>query len=118
LKTEKVRGLKKMSYKEKQEQVDLWISQFKIKYFSPHEIVVQLSEEIGELAEAIYKKENALISEEISDVVFALICMTNRHEIRLEDNYEKEPEIKEPFLNLAYRVGQLSRELSHIYGPK
>lgn len=107
-----------MSFEEKQKRVDEWVSQFKISYFSPHEIIVQLSEELGELAEAISKKQKEQITEEVSDVVFALICLTNRHNIKLNDVYEEESENKDAFLNLTIRIGQLSREISHTYGPK
>lgn len=107
-----------MNYLASQQEVDRWISQFKIAYFKPHEIINQLAEENGELALAIEENKQGAIAEELADVVFALLCMSNSHTITLNKNYQYIP-LKKPSTNvLTYTIGQVAREISHMYGPK
>ena len=42
-----------MPLKDIQKQVDEWVQQFKIPYWTPHEILARLTEETGELAREI-----------------------------------------------------------------
>ena len=39
-----------MAFKKIQEDVDAWISQYKLGYFKPLEILARLAEEVGEVA--------------------------------------------------------------------
>ena len=42
-----------MPLKEVQEQVEDWVTQYKIGYWKPHEILARLMEETGELAREV-----------------------------------------------------------------
>ena len=70
-----------------QKQVDEWVNQHKIGYFKPLEIMARLTEEIGELARELNHRygpkikksteETKEIEDEIGDVIFTLICLSN-----------------------------------------
>ncbi len=88
-----------MSLTKYQKNVDNWISQYKIGYFMPLEIIVRLTEEVGELAREINhrygpkkkkstEKENE-IGDEIADIMFTLICLANSLNINLDKSFEK-----------------------------
>jgi len=80
-------------------QVDKWIEQFKIGYYPPLAIITQAAEELGELAREINNRygprtkkspeDTADIAGEITDVIFAMICMANSHNINLDKAWEK-----------------------------
>ncbi len=88
-----------MSLKEKQKIVDDWVSQYPEGYWSPHEIICRLAEETGELAREVNhcfgpkKKKDSEdakeIGDEISDVIFTLICLANSLDIDLDKSFEK-----------------------------
>ena len=88
-----------MPLKEIQKQVDDWIKQYKIGYFKPHQMLVQLMEEVGELAREtnhLYgpKKKKATektkeMSDEIADIIFALVCLANSKKIDLDKAFKK-----------------------------
>jgi len=88
-----------MALKDIQFEVDKWIEQYKIGYFPPLAIIAQASEELGELSREINNrygprvkkspKDTADIGEEICDVIFAMICMANSHNINLEEFWKK-----------------------------
>jgi NTP pyrophosphatase (non-canonical NTP hydrolase) len=107
-----------MDFLSAQKEVDVWISQFKIKYFSPHEIITQLSEELGELSESILKNDSEGVAEELGDVVFALICMANSQNVILKKVYDFGSLSVDSFLYLSFTQGKLAKEISHLYGPK
>src|SRR3989338_9998876 len=85
--------------KEYQKQVDEWISQYKIGYFKPLEILARLTEEAGELAREINhrfgpkkKKDSediADIEEEIADIIFTLVCLSNSLNIDMDRGFKK-----------------------------
>ena len=91
-----------MSLKEVQKQVDEWISQYKIGYYPPLAIMGQASEELGELAKEINNRygprtkkspeDSSEIGEEISDLIFAMICLANSHDIDLDKEWNKKME--------------------------
>ena len=82
-----------------QKDVDAWIQQHKIKYWTPHEILVRVMEEAGELAKEINhvygpkKKKSSEakseIQDEIGDIIFALTCLANSLGIDLDETHEK-----------------------------
>lgn len=88
-----------MTFQDKQKQVDHWIQQFNPAYWPPLSIMAQISEETGELARELnncyggrVKKEadgNTEIESEICDILFALICLANSHNINLDEAWEK-----------------------------
>ena len=81
-----------------QKEVDDYIQQFKVGYFSPMENMVRLSEEVGELAREInhvYGPKQKKLSEkkgdigmEIADNLFVLVCLANEMDIDLEEQFE------------------------------
>ena len=84
--------------KEYQKQVDEWISQYKIGYFKPLEILARLTEETGELARELNhrfgpkkkkdtenKKE---MEEEIADVIFTLVCLANSLDLDIDRGFQ------------------------------
>ena len=108
-----------MDIKRAQQEVDDWIQQFTIQYFKPHEIVTQMSEELGEIANEILKENTERVGKEIGDLTFAFICMANSHNIKLvEEKYSVAPNSEKAFLSLSYGISQIAREINHIYGPK
>jgi len=88
-----------MSLKDAQKQVDEWISQHKVQYWQPHEMLARLIEEVGELAREINniygpkKKKSSEdvkeIEDEIADVIFTIICLANSQGIDLDKAFKK-----------------------------
>ncbi len=88
-----------MSLLDIQMQVDEWVSQYKIGYFPPLSIIAQASEELGELAREVNNRygprvkkspeDSAEIGEEICDLMFAMVCLANSHNIDLSKYWEK-----------------------------
>ena len=83
-----------MTIEEIQKKVDDWIKKYGVKYFSELTNMTLLTEEVGELARHIarrygeqnYKKETnskKMIKEEIGDVLFVLVCLSNQMGINL-----------------------------------
>src|SRR5690554_6275220 len=78
-----------------QQEVDEYISQFKEGYFSPLAMMARLTEEMGELAREINHyygekpkketEEEKAIEQEIGDIFFVLICLSNSLNVDLED---------------------------------
>ena len=85
----------KKSLSELQEELDRYINQFKVGYFSPLSQMVQLTEEVGELAKEINhhfgekakkdSEEKSTVAEEIGDVLITTIIMANALEINLDE---------------------------------
>ncbi|OJF90914.1 nucleotide pyrophosphohydrolase [Alkalibacterium sp. 20] len=81
-----------------QSRVDQYISQFKDGYFSPLVQLARLSEEVGELAREInhvygekQKKPSEAkkpMEEEIADVLFVLISLSNSLDIDLSEAFD------------------------------
>lgn len=82
-----------LTLREIQLQVDDWVTK-NGGYFKPLSIMAQVSEESGEIArilnniygDRVKKLEdpNKEIGEEICDLVFALVCLANSHNINLD----------------------------------
>ena len=81
-----------MTLKEAQKEVDSWIKQYGVRYFSELTNMAVLTEEVGELARVMARKygdqsfkegENDNIEEEIADVLWVLlrsVCTQHREE--------------------------------------
>ena len=76
-----------MTLKEAQKEVDSWIKQYGVRYFSELTNMAVLTEEVGELARAMARKygdqsfkegEKDNIEEEIADVLWVLLCIANQ----------------------------------------
>ncbi|WP_088007581.1 nucleotide pyrophosphohydrolase [Indiicoccus explosivorum] len=85
--------------KELQNDVDDYISQFKEGYFTPMELTVRLTEELGELAREVShvygpkqkkpEEEQKTVEEEMGDLLFVLICMANSLGIDLAEAHDR-----------------------------
>ena len=88
-----------MGIKDKQNEVHDWVSQYKIEYFKPLEILARLTEETGELARELNhrygpKKKKATeetqdIADEMGDIIFTLCCLANSHDINLDEAFSR-----------------------------
>jgi len=82
-----------------QKQVDRWFKEQDWPYWSPHEILARLVEEVGELARLINhehgpKKKKLIeadqqIEDEIGDILYALACLANTHDVDLDAALQK-----------------------------
>ena len=88
-----------MSLKKIQKDVDDWMGQWKEGYWKPHEVLVRLMEETGELAREVNhefgpKKKKAGekesdIGDEMADIIFTLCCLANSQKIDLDKSFKK-----------------------------
>lgn len=77
-----------MTIQEAQQQVDLWIKKYGVRYFNELTNMALLTEEVGELArimartygEQSFKSSDLSknLSEEIADILWVLICIANQ----------------------------------------
>ena len=82
-----------------QQKVDNWIKTVGVKYFSELTNLGILMEEVGELSRILVRKygdqsfknkeEEALLSDEMADVLFVLICLANQTGVDLTTALEK-----------------------------
>ena len=86
-----------MTIKELQKQVDDWIKKHGVRYFNELTNMAILTEEVGELARVISRKygeqsfkegEESNLAEEMSDILFVLICLANQTNIDLETAFK------------------------------
>ena len=81
-------------------EVDEWINQFEEGYWPPLSMLASVMEEVGELARQINSLENfkkkkndfdeiERISEELADLLFSIICISNYYKIDLEKAFHK-----------------------------
>ncbi len=88
-----------MTLQEAQQQVDNWIKQYGVRYFSELTNMAMLTEEVGEVARIIARRygeqsekesdKNKDLGDEMADVLFVLICLANQTGINLEDALKK-----------------------------
>ena len=105
-----------MTIKEAQEEVDHWIKQYGVRYFSELTNMAILTEEVGELARVIARKygdqsfkngEKENLGEEMADVLWVLICLANQTGVDLTEEFNKSMEKKTK-----------RDQLRHIHNPK
>ena len=105
-----------MTIKEAQEEVDHWIKQYGVRYFSELTNMAILTEEVGELARVIARKygdqsfkngEKKNLGEEMADVLWVLICLANQTGVDLTEEFNKSMEKKTK-----------RDQLRHIQNPK
>ena len=87
-----------MNIKDAQKLVDEWIKENGVRYFNELTNMAILSEEVGEVARIISRKygEQSLkendniddLGDELSDVLFVLICLANQTGIDLEKSFK------------------------------
>ena len=92
-----------MTIQEAQQQVDAWIKTTGVRYFSELTNMAILTEEVGEVARLMSRiygdqsfkesDKNKQLSDELSDVLWVLICIANQTGIDLTEalqrNFEK-----------------------------
>ncbi len=93
-----------ITIKAAQEKVDNWIKTVGVKYFSELTNLGILMEEVGELSRILVRKygdqsfknkeEEALLADEMADVLFVLICLANQTGVDLTAALEKNIEKK------------------------
>ncbi|WP_105992764.1 nucleotide pyrophosphohydrolase [Staphylococcus simulans] len=84
---------------EMQKEVDAYIGQFKVGYFSPLANLARLTEEVGELAREINhvygeKKKKSTEAEntikaELGDNLFVLLCIANSLDIDMTESFNE-----------------------------
>ncbi len=93
-----------LSMRSAQEMVDKWIKTFGVKYFSELTNMAILTEEVGELARIMARTygdqsfkdsdKNRDLADEISDVLWVLICIANQTGVDLNSAFIKNIEKK------------------------
>lgn len=88
-----------MALSDYQKQVDDWVQGVGGGYWQPHEMLARATEELGELARLtnhIYgpkKKKSSEaeqeLGEEISDIIWALVCIANSEGINLDESFAR-----------------------------
>ena len=87
-----------MTLKDIQKDVDVWVQQYKVTYWKPHEIIARLMEETGELAREVNhifgpkKKKSSEdkkeMADEVGDIMFTLVCLANSQGISLDESWK------------------------------
>jgi NTP pyrophosphatase (non-canonical NTP hydrolase) len=90
---------KVMTIQQAQQQVDNWIKQYGVRYFSELTNMAMLTEEVGEVARIIARRygeqsekesdKQKDLGDEMADVLFVLICLANQTGINLEEALKK-----------------------------
>ena len=81
-----------------QKIVDNWIKKYGTRYYNELTNMAILSEEVGEVARIISRKygeqsfkdsDKKDLGEELSDVLFVVLCLANQTGINLQDSFDK-----------------------------
>jgi len=93
-----------MTLKDCQSQVDDWIKQYGVRYFSELTNMAILTEEVGEVARIIARRygdqsskksdEEFNLADELADVLFVLVCLANQTGVNLEEAFQRNIEKK------------------------
>jgi NTP pyrophosphatase (non-canonical NTP hydrolase) len=85
-------------------EVDAWIRQVGVRYFSPLTNMAILSEEVGEVARIMARRygeqtekesdRNRDLGEELSDVLFVVLCLANQTGTDLQRSWEERMRLK------------------------
>ncbi len=88
-----------MDLRDMQKEVDEWVKPFNPPYWPPHQQLARLTEETGEVAREInnlhgVKKRKpgepeGNLGQELSDVIFTVVCLANSHEVDLDAEWKK-----------------------------
>ena len=88
-----------MSVEELQKQVDDWIKQYGVRYFSELTNTAILMEEVGEVARIMARKygdqsfkqsdKDKDLADELADVLFVLVCLANQTGVNLTEAFQK-----------------------------
>lgn len=92
-----------MTIKEAQNNVDSWIKEYGVRYFSELTNMTVITEEVGELARVMARKygdqsfkegEKDNMGEEIADIFWVLCCIANQTGIDITEEFKKSIEKK------------------------
>ncbi|NQX82885.1 MAG: nucleotide pyrophosphohydrolase [Flavobacteriaceae bacterium] len=93
-----------MDIKNAQKTVDDWIKSHGVRYFNELTNMAQLTEEVGEVARIISRRygeqsekesdKNKDLGEELSDVLFVLLCLANQTGVDLQEAFDKKLDLK------------------------
>ena len=93
-----------MNLKKAQKQVDDWIKLHGVRYFDELTNMAQLTEEVGEVASIIARRygeqsekesdKNKDLAEELSDVLFVVLCLANQTGCDLEKAFNDKLKFK------------------------
>ena len=92
-----------MTLEEAQKSVDSWIKQYGVRYFSELTNMAILTEEVGELARIMSRKygdqsfkegEKDNIGDELTDVLWVLLCIANQTGVDLTEAFARNLEKK------------------------
>ena len=92
-----------MPITELQKQVDVWIKKYGVCYFNELTNMAVLTEEVGEVARIIARKygeqsfkqtDHKDLGEELSDVLFVLLCLANQTDTNLQKAFDKKMQLK------------------------
>ncbi|WP_296384230.1 nucleotide pyrophosphohydrolase [Winogradskyella sp.] len=88
-----------MNIKNAQKEVDDWIKEHGVRYFNELTNMAQLTEEVGEVARIIARRygeqsekesdKDKDLGEELSDVMFVVLCLANQTGIDLQVAFDK-----------------------------
>ena len=92
-----------MTLKKAQEEVDRWIKNYGVRYFSELTNMACLTEEVGELARVMSRKygdqsfkagESTDPADEMADVLWVLLCLANQTGVDLSEAFRRNLEKK------------------------
>ncbi|REG88839.1 nucleotide pyrophosphohydrolase [Winogradskyella sediminis] len=93
-----------MNIKNAQKEVDDWIKEHGVRYFNELTNMAQLTEEVGEVARIIARRygeqsekesdKDKDLGEELSDVMFVVLCLANQTGIDLQAAFDKKMDKK------------------------
>jgi len=82
-----------------QKEVDEMISEYKVGYFKPLEILARLVEEVGETARELNhlfgpkkkkeSEETQELGDEMADIIYTLACLANSLNIDLDKHFDR-----------------------------
>lgn len=87
-----------ITLRDAQQMVDRWIKEYGVRYFSELTNMAVLTEEVGEMARIVARKygdqsakagEDLDLADEMSDVLWVLLCMANQTGVDLTDALAK-----------------------------
>ena len=89
--------MEELTLSDAQAQVDRWIKEVGVRYFSELTNLAQLTEEVGELARVMSRtygdqsfkpgESPSDLGDELADILFVLICIANQTGVNLTDAF-------------------------------
>lgn len=93
-----------MNIKNAQKEVDDWIKAHGVRYFNELTNMVQLTEEVGEVARIIARRygeqsekesdKGKDLGEELADVMFVVLCLANQTGVDLQKAFDAKMDLK------------------------